>query len=62
VRVALETGNTTGIDEQMLMDTEGWEDIPIDTDVPGEESHIDPSHEGGEYFQFIDMAQASLTR
>jgi hypothetical protein len=34
----------------------------MDTDVPGEESHIDPSHEGGKYFQFIDMAQASLTR
>jgi hypothetical protein len=60
--MALDTGNTTGIDEQILMEAEAWEDIPIDTGPPGQEAHVDPSHEGGEYFQFIEMAQASFTR
>ena len=42
----------------MLIDTDGWEDVGM----PGPEAQVDPSHEGGEYFQFIDMAHDSLYR
>ncbi|KAF8583365.1 hypothetical protein K439DRAFT_1617574 [Ramaria rubella] len=62
VRVALDTGNTNGIDEQLIMDTDGWEDIPDDFGVQAAEVLVDPSHEGGEYFHFIDMAQDSFYR
>ena len=61
-RVALDTGNMTGFDDQLITDTDVWEDIPIDLGMPAQEVHVDPSHEGDEYFHFIDMAQASLSR
>ena len=61
VRMALDTGNTAGIDEQLIIDSEAWEDVTMDIEMPGQEAQVDPSHEGGEYFQFIDMAQDSLS-
>jgi hypothetical protein len=60
--VALDTGNTAGIDEQLIMDTEAWEDMPMDPCMPAQEMQVDPSHEGGEYNYFIDMADASFSR
>ncbi|KAF8479454.1 hypothetical protein JB92DRAFT_3133576 [Gautieria morchelliformis] len=63
VQMALETGHTLGIDEQMIVDTDAWEDVPsLDIPISGKEVSVDPSHEGGEYFQFIDMARDSLGR
>ncbi|KAF8530645.1 hypothetical protein JB92DRAFT_2804438 [Gautieria morchelliformis] len=61
VQMALETGHTLGIDEQMIVDTDAWEDVPsLDIPISGKEVSVDPSHEGGEYFQLIDMARDSL--
>ena len=62
ISVALDTGNTTGIDNQLLIDTGVWEDVPMSFMVPGQEQHIDPSHEGGELFQFTEMAEATHSR
>ena len=60
--VALDTGHMVGLDDQLITDTDVWEDIPMDLGMPAQEVHVDPSHEGKEYFHFIDMAQASLSR
>jgi len=51
-----------GIDDQLILDTDAWEDVPIGLGVPAPEVEVDPSHEGGEYAHFIDMAQASFSR
>ena len=62
VHVALDTGNTAGIDAQFIMDNNAWQDVPMDIDsLPGEEE-ANLSHEGGEYFRFIDLANDSFTR
>ncbi|KAF8573706.1 hypothetical protein K439DRAFT_1624875 [Ramaria rubella] len=60
VHIALDTGHTSGIDDQMVTKTEAWEDVPDGIDIPAHE--VDPSHEGREYFHFIDTAQDSLAR
>ncbi|KAF8586158.1 hypothetical protein K439DRAFT_1615305 [Ramaria rubella] len=62
VHVVLDTGHMSGINEQMLADMEAWVDVPDDIGVPAGEVEIDPSHQGGEHFHFIDMAQDSFTR
>jgi len=62
IRVALDTGNTAGINDQLILDTEDWEDIPMDPCMPAEEGQVDPSHEGGEYNHFIEMVDASFSR
>jgi len=62
VQVALVTGNMVGINDQLILDTDAWEDVPIGLGVPAPEVEVDPSHEGGEYVQFIDMVQASFSR
>ena len=62
VRVALDTSNTVGIDDQLIMDSEDWEDIPMDMCTPAEEGQVDPSHEGGEYNHFIDMVDVPFLR
>ena len=62
VCVALDTGNTVGINDQLIMDSEDLEDIALDVCMPAEEGQVDPSHEGGEYNHFIDMADASFLR
>jgi hypothetical protein len=61
VRVAIETGNTAGIDQQMVVDNDIWEDITEESSMPGWDSQVNHSHEGGDYFQFLDMAQDSLS-
>jgi hypothetical protein len=62
VRVALDTGHTVGINEQMITDVDAWEDVPLSLPLPDHETPVDPSHEGGEYFQFVDMAQDAFHR
>ena len=62
VQVALVTRNMVGIDDQLILDTDAWEDVPIGLGVPAPEVEVAPSHEGGEYVQFIDMVQASFSR
>jgi hypothetical protein len=44
------------------METDGWEDIPEDFGIPGLEAFVDPSHEGGEYIHFLQLAHDSLAR
>ena len=62
VHVALDTGNTAGIDAQFITDNDAWQDIPMDIDtVPGE-GEVDLSHEGGEYFRFVDLTKDSFAR
>ncbi|KAF8580518.1 hypothetical protein K439DRAFT_1662761, partial [Ramaria rubella] len=46
----------------MLADMDAWVDVPDDMGVLAREVEVDPSHEGREYFHFIDMAQDSFTR
>lgn len=44
----------------MAAENDAWEDVP---DFGGHiscEGDIEPSHEGGEYFHFINMAQDAL--
>jgi hypothetical protein len=43
----------------MAVDNDDWEDVQ-DTRGFGNGGDIDPSHEGGEYFHFIDMAHDAL--
>jgi len=61
VRVAFETGHIGSIDDHLAADG-AWEDIPMDLSAPTPDVNIDLSYEGGEYFQFIQMAQESLGR
>ena len=42
--VALDMGNTAGIDENMI-DAGGWENIPMDFGETAQEGQVDPSHE-----------------
>ena len=53
-------GNTAGIDEDMI-DAGGWENVPMDFGETAQEGQVDPSHEGGRYFNFIDIAQESFS-
>ncbi|KAF8576014.1 hypothetical protein K439DRAFT_1623158 [Ramaria rubella] len=62
VRMVLDTSHTASIDKQMVTDADTWEDEPVNIGMPAPEVHVDPSHEGGEYFHFIDMAQDSFSR
>jgi hypothetical protein len=55
--VALDTGHVVGIDEQIITDANGWEDVPVDHQLPDHDVLVHASHEGGEYFQFMDMVQ-----
>lgn len=57
--MALDSGNTVGIDEHLITEADAWEDVPMDLAAPGQEGAVDPSHEGGEYFHFIEMADSS---
>lgn len=62
LHVALDTGNTTGIHEEMITENDAWEDIPMELDLSSGEVQVDPSYEGGEYFHYIDLAHDSLNR
>lgn len=46
----------------MITDNDVWEDIPMELDPPSAEVQVDPSHEGGEYFHYLDLAHDSLNR
>jgi hypothetical protein len=49
---ALDTGHVAGINEQLIMMTYGWEDIPEDDfGIPG----LNPSHEEVEYLEFNQL-------
>ncbi|KAF8587113.1 hypothetical protein K439DRAFT_1614546 [Ramaria rubella] len=56
------TGNMVGITEELIDEVEPWEDVPMDISQTAQEVQIDLSHEGGEYFHFIDMAQDTFAR
>ena len=45
-----------------MIDAGGWENIPMDFRETAQEGQVDLSHEGGEYFNFIDIAQESFSR
>ncbi|KAF8494792.1 hypothetical protein JB92DRAFT_3147061 [Gautieria morchelliformis] len=60
IRVALDTGNTVGIDDGMIGDADAWEDLPLNIPVPDHEVLVDLSHEGGDNFQFLNMAQDAV--
>ena len=58
----MDTGNTAGLNEQMILDSDVWEDVPMDQAISGQETQVDPSHEGGDYFHFVEMVEASFSR
>jgi hypothetical protein len=62
IRTALDTGHVAGINEQLVMETDGWEDIPEDFGIPGLEAEVDPSHEGGDYLEFNQLVHDTLSR
>ncbi|KAF8576494.1 hypothetical protein K439DRAFT_1622804 [Ramaria rubella] len=51
VHVALDTGHPSGINEQMLADTETWVDKPDEIGILTCEIEVDPSHEACDLFK-----------
>jgi hypothetical protein len=60
IQVAIDTGATRGIDTEMATDNDAWEDMQDFEASIGHEGDVEPSHEGGEYFHFVNMAQDAL--
>ena len=44
----------------MIDDADAWEDVPVEIPLPDHEVLMPPSHEGGDQFQFTDMARESF--
>ena len=54
-RIALDNGHVENFD----LSGDEWQDVPMDLDAPNQ---IDLSHEGGEFFHFVEMMQDSFGR
>jgi hypothetical protein len=56
-KVAIDMGHLGGVDVE-----DAWEDVPMGDVTATPDVNVDPSHEGGDYFDFLPMAEDSFAR